>query len=118
MYNANRFRRDRYEIEDLIDKWVFDEPTRMILKRKLLDNISFERLAEECDVSAKTVQNKYYKGMQVIVSRMEEKQYSKLWKWSFIRPSAADRSTKYVCWFGKRYIFRKGFGCVGWYNPK
>lgn len=116
MYNANKFRKDRYELEELIDRWIFDESVRAILKRKLLDNISFERLAEELDVSTKTVQNKYYKGMQVIVVHLEEKKYCKLWKCFFIRPSATDRNEIYVCWFGKRYIFYDGM-YRGWYHP-
>ena len=116
MYDLDRFRLDRYEIEDIIDRWIFDEMTRKILKRKLLDNITFERLAEELDVSAKTVKNKFYSGMQKVVIHMEDTKYSRFWKMSFIRPSATDSGTRYVCWFGKRYIFRKGFGCVGWYK--
>ena len=116
MYDISKFRKDRYELEDIIDRWVFDEETRAILKRKLFDNISFERLAEEIGVSTKTVQNKYYKGVQTMIDHIDDKKYSKAWKFSFIRPSATDRDTTYVCLFGKRYIFRKGFGCVGSYK--
>ena len=41
---------DRYEWENLIDRWIFDEKDRIILKRKFLDNIALEKIAEEKDV--------------------------------------------------------------------
>lgn len=115
MYDVEAFRKTRYEMERIIDTWIFDELTRQILRRKLLDGLTFEKLAEETGYSVKTVQNRFYKGIQVIIQHMPNNKYSKLWKLSFIRPSAEDKNTIYVCWFGKRYIFRKGFGCVGYY---
>ena len=42
---------DRYEWENLIDRWIFDEKDRIILKRKFLDNISLEKIAEEKEVN-------------------------------------------------------------------
>lgn len=42
---------DRYEWENLIDRWIFDEKDRIILKRKFLDNIALEKIAEEIDMS-------------------------------------------------------------------
>lgn len=38
---------DRYEWEDLIDRWIFNEEHRAMLKRNLLDGIHYEKLAEE-----------------------------------------------------------------------
>lgn len=117
MYDISKWHKDRYELEDIIDRWVFDEDARKILKRKLFDNISFERIAEEIGISAKTAQNKYYKGIQAVIGNLDEKRYSKLWRLSFIRPSATDRNTIYICLFGRRYIVRSGFGLSGWYKP-
>lgn len=37
----------RSEVEHLIDEWIFSERDRKILKRRLLDGITFEKLAEE-----------------------------------------------------------------------
>ena len=113
---SRNIKKDRFEIEDLIERWIFDEISRQILRRKLLDGVTFERLAEELDVSVKTVKNRYYVGIQKVVQHMNDNKYSRLWKLSFIRPSATDNKTVYVCWGRKRYVFRKGFGCVGWYN--
>lgn len=42
---------DRFEWENLIDRWIFDEKDRIILKRKFLDNIALEKIAEEIDMS-------------------------------------------------------------------
>lgn len=46
----------RSEWEYLIDQWIFNERDRMILKRRLLDGICYEPLAEEFGLS--TVQVK------------------------------------------------------------
>jgi DNA-directed RNA polymerase specialized sigma subunit len=42
---------DRFEWENLIDRWIFDEKDRIILKRKFLDNIALEKIAEEIELS-------------------------------------------------------------------
>ena len=42
---------DRFEWENLIDRWIFDEKDRIILKRKFLDNIPLEKIAEEKEVN-------------------------------------------------------------------
>ena len=41
---------DRYEWENLIDRWIFDKKDRIILKRRFLDNMTIERIAEEKEV--------------------------------------------------------------------
>ena len=42
---------DRYQWEDAIDRWIFDEEHRKMLKRNLLDGKTYEQLAEEFDCS-------------------------------------------------------------------
>ena len=39
------------EVEHLIDEWVFNQRDRAILKRRLIDGITFEKLASEFDLS-------------------------------------------------------------------
>ena len=56
----------RSEVEHLIDEWIFSERDRKILKRRLLDGICFEPLAEEFDLSVRQVKNIVYKGEQKI----------------------------------------------------
>jgi len=51
----------RSEIEYLIDEWVFNERDRKILKRRMLDGIKYEALAEEFDMSVRQTKNIVYK---------------------------------------------------------
>lgn len=39
------------EVEHLIDEWIFSERDRAILKRRLIDGITFETLAGEFELS-------------------------------------------------------------------
>lgn len=43
--------KSRKEWEELIDNWVHNEVDRRMLKRRLLDGICFEPLAEEFELS-------------------------------------------------------------------
>lgn len=49
--NASELSRSQYE--HLIDEWIFSERDRAIIKRRLLDGITYERLAEEFDLSVR-----------------------------------------------------------------
>ena len=51
----------RTEIESLIDEWILNERDRKILKRRLIDHICYEPLAEEFDLSVRQVKNIVYK---------------------------------------------------------
>ena len=59
----------RTEVEKLIDDWVFKERDRNILKRRLLDGICYEPLAEEFDLSVRQVKNIVYKNEEKIFSK-------------------------------------------------
>lgn len=39
------------DVERLIDSWIFNERDRAILKRRLIDGITFEKLADEFQLS-------------------------------------------------------------------
>ncbi len=45
----------------LIDEWIHNERDRSIMKRRLIDGIVYERLAEEFDLSVKQVKRIVYK---------------------------------------------------------
>ena len=60
----------RSEWENLIDEWVFSERDRAILKRRLLDGICFEPLAEEFDLSVQQT--------KTIVYRLQNRLFKKL----------------------------------------
>ena len=49
--------KSRSEIAMLIDEWIFSERDKAMLKRRLLDGICFEPLAEEFDMSPRQVRN-------------------------------------------------------------
>lgn len=54
----------RSEWERLIDEWIFNERDRKILKRRLLDGICFEPLAEEFDLSTQQTKSIVYKSQK------------------------------------------------------
>ena len=43
------------ETEKLINEWIFNERNRNILKRRLIDGITYERIAEEFDMSVSQI---------------------------------------------------------------
>ena len=51
----------RSQVEHLIDEWIFNERDRKILKRRLLDGICYEPLAEEFNLSVRQVKNIVYR---------------------------------------------------------
>lgn len=61
---------DRYEWEALIDRWIFDEKHREMLKRNLLDGITYEKLAEEFECSRDKVAR--------LIPRLKNRLFSKI----------------------------------------
>ena len=61
----------RTEIEHLIDEWVLNERDRKILRRRLVDGICYEPLAEEFDLSVRQIKNIVYKGEEKIFAHVE-----------------------------------------------
>jgi len=56
--------KSRTEIEALIDEWILNERNRKILKRRLLDGIIYEKLAEEFELSVRQVKDIVYKSKE------------------------------------------------------
>ena len=59
----------RSDIELLIHEWIIGqnaERDRQILRRRLFDGITFERLAEEFDLSVRCTKQIVYKGQNKI----------------------------------------------------
>lgn len=61
----------RTDIEFLIDEWIHNERDRSILKRRLLDGIIYDKLAEEFDLSVRHVKKIVYKGEEKIFKHIE-----------------------------------------------
>ena len=51
----------RSEWERLIDEWILSERDRRIAKRRLLDGICYEPLAEEFGLSVRQIKNIVYR---------------------------------------------------------
>jgi hypothetical protein len=54
----------RTEITEAIDEWILNEKHRAILKRRLIDGICFEPLAEEFDMSVAQIKRIVYKNQE------------------------------------------------------
>lgn len=62
------------EIDKLIDEWVIGknaERDRSIIRRRLFDGITFEKLAEEFDLSVRQTKNITYKYERKIFSHLK-----------------------------------------------
>ena len=59
-----------WQVAKLIDDWIFKERDRRILKRRLIDGICYEPLAEEFCLSVRQVKNIVYKGEEIIFSKI------------------------------------------------
>ena len=57
----------RTEIHNLIDEYVHNERDRKIMKRRLTDGITYERLAEEFDMSVCQIKNIVYKHKERLI---------------------------------------------------
>lgn len=63
----------RTDISNLIDEWIIGknaERDREILKRRLIDGCTYEKLAEEFDLSVRQVSNIIYKRQDILFRHM------------------------------------------------
>lgn len=60
----------RSEWETLIDEYIFKERDRAILKRRLLDGICYEPLAEEFDLSVQQTKTIIYKATEKLIKHI------------------------------------------------
>lgn len=60
----------RSQILELIDEWILNERNRAILKRRLIDGVTYERLAEEFDLSVRQIKAIVYKSEDRIFSKI------------------------------------------------
>lgn len=58
----------RTEIVELIDEWILNERNRRILKRRLIDGVCYEPLADEFGMSVRQIKNIVYQGEKIIFS--------------------------------------------------
>ena len=60
------------ELSAIIDNWVKGERDRCIMKRRLIDRICYEPLAEEFDLSVQNIRRIVYKNEGIIFKHLEE----------------------------------------------
>ena len=54
------------ELSELIDEWIHSERDRNIMKSRLIDGLTFERLAEKHEMSTRHIKRVVYKCEQQI----------------------------------------------------
>lgn len=54
------------DVAELIDRWIFKGRDRAIMKRKLVDGLTFEQVAEEFGMSTRGVKYIVYRGESII----------------------------------------------------
>ena len=54
------------EVTDAIDELIHSERDRSILKRRLIDGLTYEKLAEEFDLSVTQIKRIVYKGEDIL----------------------------------------------------
>ncbi len=70
MAKTENYNLSRSEWENLIDEYVFNENHRAMLKRNLLDGRTYERIAEEFDMSTRQVAR--------LMPKLQEKLFSRI----------------------------------------
>lgn len=58
------------EIAYIIDTWIHLEHDRKILKRRMIDGICYEPLAEEFDLSVRQIKKIVYKGQEIVFNHL------------------------------------------------
>ena len=67
---------DNYQIADAIDRYVRGERARKILKRRLLDEICYEPLAEEFEISVSQVKRILLKSQEQLYKHIKKEDNS------------------------------------------
>lgn len=70
MVRMENYNLSRSEWGKLIDEYIFKERDRAILKRRLLDGVCFEPLAEEFDLSVQQTKTIVYKATEKLIKHI------------------------------------------------
>lgn len=70
MTKMESYNLSRSDWENLIDEWIFNERDRAILKRRLLDGICYEPLAEEFNLSVQQTKTIVYKTTEKLIKHI------------------------------------------------
>lgn len=61
------------ELEKLIKEWVKCERARKLMRRHFIDNVPFERIAEECDISTQRAKSIVYEYADFVLKIVRER---------------------------------------------
>lgn len=61
----------RSEIETAITEWVLNERDRAVIRRRLIDGLTYESLAEEFDLSVSQVKRIVYKAQEKVFRHLK-----------------------------------------------
>ena len=59
----------RTAIEFAIKEYIFSEKDRYILMRKLLDGVTFEKIAEELDMTDRQIKTRFKNAKEILLSK-------------------------------------------------
>ena len=59
-------------IREIIGEYIHDEKHRQLMARRLIDNITIDRLAEEFDLSVSQVKRIIWKDSEIIFRHLEK----------------------------------------------
>ena len=59
-------------IREIISEYIHDEKHRSLMARRLIDNITIERLAEEYDLSVSQTKRIIWKNSEIIFRHLEK----------------------------------------------
>lgn len=65
------------EWNSLIDEWTFSQRDRMIMKRRIIDGLTYDKLAEEFDMSVRQLKKIVKREQQNIASVILDKKMHK-----------------------------------------
>lgn len=61
----------RSEIETAIAEWVLNERDRAVIRRRLIDGLTYESLSEEFDLSVSQVKRIVYKAQEKVFRHLK-----------------------------------------------
>lgn len=61
------------DISKIIDEYIHNERNRKILRRRFIDGICYEPLAEEFDLSVRQIKNIIYKNESILFDLLEKR---------------------------------------------
>lgn len=69
-FNPYNYNYSYSEWEHIIDEWIFDERNRKIAKRRFLDGVKIESLAEEFELSVQQTKTILQRSINILIKHI------------------------------------------------